>query len=151
MRIAIIAAFVLSPMFAAGALLSMQAAWGLLSTDYLSVREVCRRWGEQPLDIAVFRSSGEDTSTRAAMACALLRNQDDYIGLHQLEIRPLFGNHTGYYITEGVPTYLIEVGETQAQDSWQIVFLLDSERTVSKVVVHKNCCRAAATGTPEYR
>ena len=143
MSIARIGAVILLPLFAAGALLSKQAAWDLrhlLSPDYLSVSEVCRRWGEQPLDISVFRSSEEDTSTRAAMACALLRDQDDYIGWHQLEIRALFGNHTGYYVTEVVPTYLIEAGETKTQDSWQIVFLLERERTVSKVVVHKNCC-----------
>ena len=61
------------------------------------------------------------------MACSLLKSQDDYVGMHQLEIRPLFGNHTGYYYTESVPTYLIEIAKTRAQDSWQIVFLRDRD------------------------
>ena len=74
------------------------------------------------------------------MACALLKNQDDFIGMHHLQIQSLFGDHTGYHDTEVVPTYLIEVAATEAQETWQIVFLLDRDRKVSDVVVHKNCC-----------
>ena len=74
------------------------------------------------------------------MACSLLKTQDDYVGMHRLEIRPLFGNFTGYYITEFIPTYLIETAKTMAEDSWQIVFLIDGNGTVSEIVVHKNCC-----------
>ena len=79
-------------------------------------------------------------STRAAKACTFLKSQNDYIGMHQLEIRPLFGDHASHYDTEFVPTYLIEIAETRAQNTWQIVFLLDRDRKVSDVVVHKNCC-----------
>lgn len=142
-RIAIAGACILSALAVATALPSLLAArnlWALLSTDYLSVTEVCQRWGERPLDVAAFRLSEEDPSTRAAMACTLRKNQDEYIGMHHLQIQPLFGDHPGYHATEVVPTYLIETAETEARDSWQIVFPLDQDRNVSDVVVHKNCC-----------
>ena len=142
-RVVRVAIFVLSLLFAAAALPSLLAAWNLrdlLIPDYLSVGEVCRRWGERPLVVAVFRSAEEDESTRAGMACSLLKNQDDFVGMHWLEIRPLFGNPTGYFDTEMVPTYMIETAKTRTQDAWQIVFLLNRDRKVSEVVVHKNCC-----------
>ena len=64
----------------------------------------------------------------------------DYVGMHRLEIGPLFGDFTGYYFSEMVPTYLIEVAKTKADDTWQIVFLFDRDQKVTKIVVHKNCC-----------
>ncbi len=130
----------LSLLLAASVLILPLTPWHRVNPDYLSVSEVCRRWGERPLDIAEFRAAEEDESVRAAMACSLLKNQDDFFGMHHLEVSPLFGNFSGYYYTELYPTYLIEVAETTNQDTWQIVFLLGRDRTVSEVVVHKNCC-----------
>ena len=74
------------------------------------------------------------------MACSLLKNQADYVGMHSVEIEPLFGEFTGYYYTETQPTYLIERAKTKAGDTWQIVFLIDHDRRVSEIIVHKNCC-----------
>lgn len=142
-RIAIFAGLALSLVFAADALLSLSPTWNLLNPDYLSTGEACRRWGERPLDVATFRSAEEDKPTRAAMACSLLRTQDDYVGMHRREILMLFGSPDGYYYTEMQPTYLIEVAKTgtqRTQDTWQIVFLIDRDRKVYEVVVHKNCC-----------
>ena len=145
-RVTTFGVLVLSLLFATVALtppplpLDLSATWNFLWPDYLSVTEVCRRWGRRPLDVAAFRSAEEDESTRAAMACSLLRNQHDYVGLHRSEILGLFGHPSGYYYTEMTPTYLIETAKTRAQDSWQIVFLIDRDRQVSEVVVHKNCC-----------
>ena len=139
-RIAIFGGLALSLLFAADALLSLSPTWNLLNPDYLSAGETCRRWGERPLEVTTFRASEEDKPTRAAMACSLLRTQDDYVGMHRREILPLFGSPDGYYYTEMQPTYLIEVAKTEAQDTWQIVFLIDRDRKVREVVVHKNCC-----------
>ena len=74
------------------------------------------------------------------MTCSLLKNQDDYAGLHVSEIRSLFGDDTGYFWNEVQPTYLIEIAKTKEENTWQIVFLHDRERRVTKIVVHKNCC-----------
>lgn len=112
----------------------------LQSFEFMSVSEVCERWGDGPLDVAAFRAAEDDEPARAAMACSLLKNQDDYAGMHRSEIEPLFGDSTGYFWNEAQPTYLIEIAETKADDSWQIVFLHDLDRRVTEIVVHKNCC-----------
>ena len=136
----VLSGLALSLPFAAAGTPTFLLSLPLLSSDYLSVKEVCRMWGKQPLDIAAFRAAEENETTRAAMACSLLKTQDDFVGMHRLEVRPLFGNPTGYYVTEFIPTYVIETAKTMAEDSWQIVFLIDRDEKVSRIVVHKNCC-----------
>ena len=139
-RIAMFGGFCLLLVSGGAALSFLVPMWHLVSLEYLSTYEVCRRWGERPLDIAAFRAAEGDESTRAAMACSLLRTQDDYVGMHRLEIRPLFGDPDGYYYTELQPAYLIETAKSMDENSWQIVFLIDRDDKVRKVVVHKNCC-----------
>ena len=110
------------------------------SFEFMSVGEVCERWGDGPLDVAAFRAAEGDEAARAAMACSLLKNEDDYAGMPVSEIRRLFGAFEGHFWSEAQPTYLIEIAETKAEDSWQIVFLHDRDRRVTRIVVHKNCC-----------
>ncbi len=108
--------------------------------DYMSLKEVCRRWGEQPLDLAKFKASGEDRSVRAKMTCSLLKNQKKYIGLDSQKIREMFGPQSGYFFSESFPTYLINRAEKKDRNVWQILFFVDGEHKVSEIVVHKNCC-----------
>lgn len=74
------------------------------------------------------------------MACSLLRNQHDYVGMHRLEVLRLFGYSSDYYYTDMTPAYLIEDAKTKARDSWQIVFRIDRDRKVSEIFVRKVCC-----------
>lgn len=136
----IIGALSLSLMTAAAGLSFLAGAGHTLNREFLSVREVCQRWGNRPLDIEAFRSAEDDEPVRAAMACSLLKNQADYVGMHRLEIGLLFGEFTGYYHTEMQPTYLIERARTKAENTWQIVFLVDRDGKATAIVVHKNCC-----------
>ncbi len=104
----------------------------------MRVSKVCQRWGEQTLDVEAFRAAENDESVRARMACALLRNQDDYVGVHRREIFETFGDQTGYSgYTEGSPAYEIESGRTRDQGSWQIVFRINKFGEVKEIVVHK--------------
>ena len=114
--------------------------WCFLRSDIMCVSEVCRRWGERPLDVTAFRSAEEDESTRAAMACALLKNQDDYIGIDVSEVVLLFGHPNGYYVSESQPAYVIEFAKARGHDTWQLLFLTGLHGKVGRVVVHKNCC-----------
>ena len=147
MRLAIFSVLVLSLLLVAAVLPTPNpmrflsaGTYFLPGGEHMSVGKVCRRWGERPLDVAVFRSAEDDEATRAAMACSLLKNKDDYVGMHRTEILALFGSASGYYYTEMVPTYLIETAKTRSQNTWQIVFRIDRDRKVTTVVVHKNCC-----------
>ena len=106
---------------------------------FMSLKEVCHRYGESSLDEAQFKASGEDISIRAKMTCSLLKNQKKYVGLDSLEIRERLGEYSGHFFSESFPTYLINHAEKGGDDIRQILFLLDSKEKISKIVVHKNC------------
>lgn len=108
--------------------------------EFMSLKKVCRRWGRQPLDEAKFKASGEDRSLRAKMACSLLKSQRKYIGMDSYKIREALGPPSGYFFSEAFPTYLINKAAKKGDDVWQLLFLIDNEQKVSKIVVHKNCC-----------
>lgn len=38
------------------------------------------------------------------------------------------------------PAYIIQSGKNKKEETWQIVFLLNSEYRVRDIIVHKNCC-----------
>lgn len=138
--VTIVGALTFSLLTAAAGLYFFAGAGHVLHGEFLSVREVCRRWGDRPLDVEAFRSAEGDEPARAAMACSLLKNQADYVGMHSSEIGSLFGEFSGFYQTEFQPTYLIERAKTKSDDTWQIVFLINHDRKVTDLVVHKNCC-----------
>jgi hypothetical protein len=52
----------------------------------------------------------------------------------------LLGDFNGYYFSDVYPTYLINEPQKKGDDVWQLVFLLDKNRLISSVIVHKNCC-----------
>jgi hypothetical protein len=104
----------------------------------LSADEVGKRWGKTELNIEKFQKG--DEKVRAAMAYSLLKNQGQYKGKFVLDIRKDFGSPDGFYFSDVFPAYLIQRAHSQNEEAWQIVFLLDKDRKVQKVIVHKNCC-----------
>jgi len=102
------------------------------------LNEVCSTWGEQKFEIEKFKLGTE--SERAKMACDLLKNQKQFKGFNLLKLRATLGSHDGFYFTDMFPAYMIHSGSSKNEDSWQIVFLLDINKAVDEVVVHKNCC-----------
>ena len=108
--------------------------------EFMSLKQVCHRWGERPLDAEKFKASDKDRDIRAEMACSLLKNQNKYIGRDSLEIKKIFGDYSGYFFSEAFPTYLINKVEKGDRNVWQILFFVDGEHKVSEIVVHKNCC-----------
>lgn len=143
-RFAILGALSLSLLFAAAGSYLIADEGLFFREEFMTVSEVCQRWGDGSLDVEAFRSAEDDEPARAAMACSLLKSQADYVGMHGLEIKRLFGDFTGWFWNERQPTYLIEVATTKADDSWQILFLHDRDWKVTKIVIHKNCCGAIA-------
>ena len=110
------------------------------SAEFMKMKEVCSRWGEQPLDEAKFKAAGDNRSTRAEMACSLLKNQKKYKGKSINQIKQIFGPPDGWFFNEAFSAYLINKPEKKGDDVWQILFLIDRHRNMSKIVVHKNCC-----------
>ncbi len=79
--------------------------------ETMSLKKVCKTWGSAPLDIAKFKQAGENEAIRAKMACSLLKNQKKYIGKDTSEMRKLFGDYSGYYFSDMIPTYFIEIAK----------------------------------------
>ena len=108
--------------------------------ETMSLKKVCKTWGEAPLDLVKFKNAEEDKSVRAKMTCSLLKNQTDYIGKDTSEIRELFGSSTGHYFIDMSPAYIIGGTAERDTNTWQIVFLINRRQKISKIIVHKNCC-----------
>ncbi len=108
--------------------------------EYMSLKKVCRRWGDRPFDEAKFKTAVENRTIRAKMTCSLLKNQKMYIGLDSLEIRERLGDYSGYFFSESFPAYIINEATEEDRNVWQILFFVDEDHKVSKIVVHKNCC-----------
>ncbi len=96
------------------------------------------RWGKDPFILERFKNGS--TKDRAKMAASIIRGKKAWIGRPLSEIREQLGPHDGFYFTDIIPAYLIEVAEKKGDESWQIVFLPDNARMISDVIIHKNCC-----------
>ena len=103
----------------------------------LKAKIVKEKWGSDKLDITKFKMS--DETIRAKMAYAILSDKS-LIGKDVTYIRENFGQPDGYYMTDAFPAYFIQSGKNHNEESWQIVFTLDTKYKVNKIFVHKNCC-----------
>ena len=110
--------------------------------ELMPISTVCKRWGQQALDVETFKQASKkfDHKARAKMACSLLKNKKKYIGKHRSQIRQLFGEHDGFYFTDRYPAYMIEQADVKNKKSWQILFFIGSGGKITDVAVHKNCC-----------
>lgn len=104
----------------------------------LSPSKVSEKWGQTSFGSKSFKEG--DEKVRASMAYSILKNKKDFIGKSVADIREQFGTADGFYFADVFPAYMIQRGKSSSEESWQIVFLLDKERRVDDVIVHKNCC-----------
>lgn len=109
--------------------------------EIMDTKKVCDKWGDFPMDLEKFKLATNDRSIRAKMACSFLKKQDRFIGKNRTEMWEILGKHDGFYFSEMYPAYIINNSEKNKNvDIWQILFLMDINRNISEVVVHKNCC-----------
>ena len=108
--------------------------------EYMNLKKVCKRWGDQAFDESKFKAAGENRAVRAKMACSLLKNQKKYIGLDSIEIRKRLGDYSGYFFSESFPAYIINQATEKDKNIWQILFFVERDHKISEIVVHKNCC-----------
>jgi hypothetical protein len=55
--------------------------------------------------------------------------------------RKALGRHDASYKNDFIPAYSLNEGWKTGQDTWQLVFLPDSNMKILEVFVHKNCCQ----------
>lgn len=96
------------------------------------------RWGKGTFSAEVFKKSSPDG--RAKIAASLLRQKKQWIGKSLSGIKEVLGEESGHYFTDWIPTYLIEIGKNDGDETWQIVFVPDNEYKVKDIIIHRNCC-----------
>jgi hypothetical protein len=104
----------------------------------LAEKDVEKRWGRAEFDADKFKNG--DKKIRASMASVILKNKKLFIGKFVLDLRKELGDPDGFYFRDVFPAYMIQEIEDGNSESWQIVFLLNKERKVDDVIIHKNCC-----------
>ncbi|MBC7742911.1 MAG: hypothetical protein H7061_11990 [Bdellovibrionaceae bacterium] len=104
---------------------------------YLNEKAVKAKWGQAPLDYSKFKLG--DLAIRSKMAASILRDQT-LIGKSADSIRQVLGDPDGFFYIDAYPAYLIQEGHSKSEETWQLVFLLDSKFKVKEIKVHKNCC-----------
>lgn len=105
--------------------------------EVLPAALVMKKWGKSDFDLEKFKAN--KPGDRAAMAYSMMTNKK-FLGRSPLDIKKDLGQASGYYFSDSYLTYLIPESPANENEIWQIVFLLNKERTVSEVIVHKNCC-----------
>ena len=112
--------------------------------DLMSIEQVCKHWGTEPLDVEKFKkadSAKKPQDIRSKMACSLLKNQNLYVGKSISDIKNIFGPIHGHYFNDVIPAYIIGmIDKKDIISTWQIVFLIDRNRKIAEIVVHKQCC-----------
>ena len=100
-------------------------------------RTIKKKWGKNEFSKETFRNGSRDT--RAKMAYTIVKNKL-YVGKTVPEVRADLGAPDGYYFSDIYSAYIINESLKKGDDVWQIVFLVNNNRIISDVVVHKNCC-----------
>lgn len=109
----------------------------VLKGDVLPATLVSEKWGKSDFDLEKFKLN--KPGDRAKMAYAMITNKK-FLGRSPIDVKKELGQASGYYFSDSYLTYLIPENQPKENEIWQIVFLLSKERTISEVIVHKNCC-----------
>ncbi len=104
----------------------------------LSTKETKAKWGASEFDQMKFKSGS--LKVRASMAADLLAREKQFVGQPITDIKVMLGDPDGFYFSDAFAAYLIQEASSKTEESWQIVFLVDNNRLVSGLIVHKNCC-----------
>jgi hypothetical protein len=109
--------------------------------EFMSVNDAEKKWGKADFDAEKFKNGNE--AVRASMAMFLITSKR-FVGKPLASVRAELGASTGYYVNDGIPSYIITPEQPKGGkrvDVWQIVFLPDKDwKKVDEVKIHKNCC-----------
>lgn len=111
-----------------------QPFWG---GKHLSASEVKKKWGNEKFDLKKFKEGSYEV--KASMAFSIMTDKS-LIGKSYEEIRQMFGPNDGFYFSDTYPVYIIQKGKNHSEETWQIVFRMNSQYRVRDIILHKNCC-----------
>lgn len=109
-------------------------SYAKINSKTMSYDEASKRWGSVEFKSVDFKNGS--ITTKAKMAASILKNTP-FKNKSVTDVWAALGRHDGYYQNDVVPAYIIDDKEN---DVWQVVFLVDSDRNITDVIIHKNCC-----------
>ncbi|MBI2606937.1 MAG: hypothetical protein HYW49_12760 [Deltaproteobacteria bacterium] len=110
----------------------------VLNRNFMDTSQAQRRWGHEKFIPEKFKKG--DAKIKASMAVSLIETQA-FLGRSREEVRDSLGDFSGYYRSGSFPAYIIHEGwQKKGEDTWQLVFLLNMNRKIKAVKIHKNCC-----------
>lgn len=113
------------------------AAYSYMNHKNMSASDVKSKWGDQKADYKKFKESTYEN--KAKMAYSIMTDKS-LIGKSYEEIREIFGDNDGYYFSDTIPTYIVQRGKNNTEETWQLVFRMDKSYNVKEIFMHKNCC-----------
>lgn len=116
------------------AVIMAQSFWG---GKTMSANQVRKKWGSDPVDMKKFKDG--DISIKAKMAYSIMMD-GSLIGKSGSYIRENLGDPDGFYFIDSYPAYIIQAGKDRTEETWQIVFKMNSKYEVRDIIMHKNCC-----------
>lgn len=113
-------------------------ASSLIRGKTMALAEVKKKWGEMKFDAETFKNGKSEI--RSKMSYSLLNDEKSWIGKDVDEVRKTLGPPDGFYQFDINPAYIIQEGQKRGDETWQIVFLLNNQYKVRKMIMHLNCC-----------
>lgn len=111
-----------------------QSFWG---GKVLSASKTKAKWGNETFDLKKFKEGSYEV--KAKMAYSIMTNKN-LIGKSYENIRETFGPNDGFYFIDTYPAYIIQKGKNHSEETWQLVFRMDSQYNVRDIIMHRNCC-----------
>ncbi len=95
--------------------------------EFMSTKDAEKRYGTSPFSSQKFKQGS--VHERSLMAVDLVKGRK-FIGKKPEDVRDQLGAYTGHFWNDNIPTYIIEEGWNKGADTWQLVFLLDSDGNI---------------------
>jgi len=111
-----------------------QTFWG---GETMSSQKVKKKWGSEKYNAEAFKAG--TYLDKSKMAYSIMTDKKLLEQPYE-KIRELFGENDGFYFIDSYPTYIIQRGKNHSEETWQLVFRMNSKFKVRDVIMHKNCC-----------
>ena len=101
----------------------------------LPIEEAAKKWGEKPFNIKKFKEGS--IKDRSSMVVDMIKSKI-YLGKDSDIIYQELGSGSGFFISDHIPTYLLERGGKRENPTWQLVFDIDSKGKIIGLYIQEN-------------
>lgn len=110
----------------------------ILNRNFMDLKTAETKWGAKPFEAEKFKKGNK--VVKASMAVDLIRSKI-FVGKTFEEVKAVLGNYDGYFESDSIPAYIIDIKKKPDKETWQVLFLPDKTGIhVEEVKIHKNCC-----------